>query len=439
MRRPGGLGRRSASAELAKIGLQPVGSCADRGAGGRAPWAYNEPLLAVLPFDNLSGDAELLYFTDGVSEEQSSRDGRAVDRPEGDWTVIQLPVPGADSGQRRVAAELNCSHLLDGSVRRSGARVRISASLVECVGQTTLWTGRFDRDLSDVFALQDEIGAAVAVALKSTFEPSLNAGPIDPAAYDPTARPDPAARSRGLQRRPPSRSRRTRAEICAGVGSAGLCAVKPSSLRRGPRSLCVARRGAASSRTGPHAGSWRWLGACRAWLSARALRRIRCVGGLGGQGATGRAARSRSALPGQPRPLLGRPRPRGAGTIEYVIELDPLYAQGANWRALMLDAAGHDAEARDAYRAARDRWPDFEFLFLNASVFAARHGDWDWVDEMAGEMRRLGIDTPLVRRVARSTDLASWGRRVPGRSCPRTRAGLGRDRFARAHIAGSGR
>src|SRR5262249_58469869 len=85
---------------------------------------------------------------------------------------------------RRVAAELGCTHLLDGSVRRSGGHVRTSATLVECAGQTTLWAGRFDRDLADVFALQDEIGAAVAAALKSTFEPSANAGPIDPAAYD---------------------------------------------------------------------------------------------------------------------------------------------------------------------------------------------------------------------------------------------------------------
>ncbi len=73
--------------------------------------------------------------------------------------------------------------MLDGSVRRSGAKVRIAANLIECAGETTLWSDRFDRELSDVFALQDEIAAAVAAALKVAFAPAVQAESVDPAAY----------------------------------------------------------------------------------------------------------------------------------------------------------------------------------------------------------------------------------------------------------------
>ena len=61
--------------------------------------------------------------------------------------------------------QLSATHVLDGSVRRSGARVRISTELVECASEVSLWCQRFDRDLSDIFALLDEVASAVARAL----------------------------------------------------------------------------------------------------------------------------------------------------------------------------------------------------------------------------------------------------------------------------------
>ncbi len=91
---------------------------------------------------------------------------------------------GADKAAANVADHLRATHVLDGSVQRSGARVRISSHLVECADQTTLWSARFDRDLTDIFALQDEIAAAVAAALKVVFAPSGPAQSIDPAIYD---------------------------------------------------------------------------------------------------------------------------------------------------------------------------------------------------------------------------------------------------------------
>jgi adenylate cyclase len=146
------------------------------------------PRLAVLPFDNLSADPELAYFSDGVSEEILDTLARARD-----LQVISrgssFQYRGAGKAVPRVSAELNATHLLDGSVRRSGERVRIAARLVECSSDTTLWSERFDGDLSDVFALQDGISEAIVRALKATLAPEekraiARRGTENPAAYD---------------------------------------------------------------------------------------------------------------------------------------------------------------------------------------------------------------------------------------------------------------
>jgi TolB-like protein len=143
-----------------------------------------QPLLAVLAFDNLSGDSEMTYFSDGVSEEILETVARNTDlKVIGRASSFQFR--GAQKAARHVAAELNVSHVLDGSVRRSGARVRITAQLVECASETRIWSERFDRNLDDVFALQDEIAAAVAEALKARFSRTGAApGKLSPAAYD---------------------------------------------------------------------------------------------------------------------------------------------------------------------------------------------------------------------------------------------------------------
>ena len=141
------------------------------------------PLLAVLAFDNLSGDPEMAYFSDGVSEEiqETVARGSAL-KVIGKASSFQFR--GADKAASHVGAALKATHVLDGSVRRSGQRVRISAQLVECAGSTTLWSERFDRDLTDIFTLQDEIAAEVAAALKTAFAPTAAARPVDPAGYD---------------------------------------------------------------------------------------------------------------------------------------------------------------------------------------------------------------------------------------------------------------
>ncbi len=141
------------------------------------------PLIAVLPFDNLSGDADMLYFSDGISEEILQTIAQTT-RLKVIGRSSSFQFRGTEKAAHRVASALRCTHMLDGSVRRSGNRVRVAASLVECGNQTQLWSDRFERDLSNVFALQDEIAAAVAKALNSRFAPSPAVGPIAPEAYD---------------------------------------------------------------------------------------------------------------------------------------------------------------------------------------------------------------------------------------------------------------
>jgi len=146
------------------------------------PPASAEPLLAVLPFDNLSDDREMQFFSDGVSEEIIQRLSRGAQmKVIGRTSSFQFR--GGDKTPRNVAKELKCSHILDGSIRRAGGRVRVAVHLVEAASQTTLWSDRYDRGLEDIFAVQDEISERIAAALDQTFT-SFSTKAIDPAVYD---------------------------------------------------------------------------------------------------------------------------------------------------------------------------------------------------------------------------------------------------------------
>jgi adenylate cyclase len=110
----------------------------------------------------------MAHFSDGVSEEIL----QALTR----HTALKVigrassfEFRGARKVVRHVAEQLHATHVLDGSVRRSGLRVRVCAHLIECEGQTTLWSERFDRELADVFDLQDAIADAVAAGLKQVL------------------------------------------------------------------------------------------------------------------------------------------------------------------------------------------------------------------------------------------------------------------------------
>ena len=126
--------------------------------------------ICVLPFANMSGDAEQEYFSDGISEDiitdLSKVSALAVISRNSAFMYkgkhVDLP---------RVARELKVSHVLEGSVRKSGGRVRITAQLIDGTTNDHVWAERYDRDLNDIFALQDEISEAIVKALKLKLLP----------------------------------------------------------------------------------------------------------------------------------------------------------------------------------------------------------------------------------------------------------------------------
>jgi TolB-like protein len=155
--------------------------------------ARERPVIAVLAFDNLSNDAELQFFCDGISEEIIQRLARGANlRVIGRTSSFQF------RGERKAEAaqRLNCSHVLDGSVRRASTHVRISAHLMEVASGTTLWSDRYDRAHEGVFEVQDEIAASIARALDQAFL-RFSTRSVDSDAYDLYLRASPAAYAPG--------------------------------------------------------------------------------------------------------------------------------------------------------------------------------------------------------------------------------------------------
>jgi adenylate cyclase len=126
--------------------------------------------ICVLPFANMSGDPEQEYFSDGISEDiitdLSKVSALAVASRNTAFTFKGRSVKVPD-----VARELSVSHVLEGSVRKAGSRVRITAQLIEGASDNHVWAERYDRDLTDIFALQDEISEAIVKALKLKLLP----------------------------------------------------------------------------------------------------------------------------------------------------------------------------------------------------------------------------------------------------------------------------
>jgi adenylate cyclase len=126
--------------------------------------------ICVLPFANMSGDAEQEYFSDGISEDIIT-DLSKVSALEVTARNNAFTFKGKSVEVQEVARKLNVSHVLEGSVRKAGNRVRITAQLIDGATGNHMWAERYDRDLTDIFALQDEISEAIVGALKLKLLP----------------------------------------------------------------------------------------------------------------------------------------------------------------------------------------------------------------------------------------------------------------------------
>ena len=142
-----------------------------------------QPSIAVLPFDNMSADKTNEYFSDGLAEEiihaLANVPGVKVA-----GRTSSFSFRGKDVEFGEIGRKLNVEHILEGSVRQAGNRVRVTAQLIKVADGFHLWSERYDREMTDIFAIQDEITHAIATALRM----KLSGEPISPRPYTPNLR-----------------------------------------------------------------------------------------------------------------------------------------------------------------------------------------------------------------------------------------------------------
>ena len=133
--------------------------------------ADKKPSIAVLPFTNMSGDPEQEYFSDGISEDIITD----LSKIAGLMVVARnssFAYKNKSPDMRVVGRELGVTSVLEGSIRRSGNRVRITAQLIDAATGGHLWAERFDREITDIFAVQDEVTQHIVSALRVTLQPA---------------------------------------------------------------------------------------------------------------------------------------------------------------------------------------------------------------------------------------------------------------------------
>ena len=122
-------------------------------------------MIAVVPFSNLSVEPESEYFVDGLTDE-IIRNLAVIDGLEVRSRTSSFTFKNKPRNTREVGAALQASLVLEGSVLRQGDKLRINAQLVRVADDVPLWSGRFDRELKDVFAIQDEISRSIVNELR---------------------------------------------------------------------------------------------------------------------------------------------------------------------------------------------------------------------------------------------------------------------------------
>ena len=147
-----------------------------------------KPAIAVLPFDNMSGDGEQAYFADGITEDLITELARFQN-----LVVIArnstFTYKGKATRVKDVARDLGVHYVVEGSVRKAGNRVRVTVQLIDAKSEKHVWAERYDRELTDIFEIQDEVTRAIIGALPSQleaadFERIKRKPPQDLAAYD---------------------------------------------------------------------------------------------------------------------------------------------------------------------------------------------------------------------------------------------------------------
>ena len=168
-----------------------------------------EKSIAVLPFRDLSSAPENAYFAAGVQDAILTDLAKIADLKVINRTSVQHYSADAPRNLREISEQLQVAYVLEGSVQRVGDRVRVTAKLTETRTNTQRWAERYDRDLADVFAIQNEIAKAIALQLQAWLSPNEQAA-VQNGCH---------ARSRGLRALSAGASNRPRSD--AGSGGCG--------------------------------------------------------------------------------------------------------------------------------------------------------------------------------------------------------------------------
>jgi len=345
-----------------------------------------ETLLAVLPFDNLSSDAEMQFFSDGVSEDILGRIMRGSKMKVISRTS-SFQFRGPD--KPKAAAALKATHVVDGSIRRAGGKVRIAAHLTEAASQTTLWSDKYDRSLEDIFAVQDEISEAIAAALDTAFFPAKKAA-IAPAIYDLYLRArefesDPKRLARNLATLESVTEMAPEfADGWASLASArhAISLFMPYTERRPIKALAEAAlaRCLALDLDNAEAAAVEWL-LCDPFgdhlAQEKAAQRIREKGQ--------NSASAQFAL-SYHLEVVGRNR-EAVEAARRARDLDPKHNRASFMHAQTLWQAGRYAEGRAAMEAHLLAWPDDQQAAAVLILSCAHQKDWAGVDALIDPQR----------------------------------------------------
>jgi TolB-like protein/Tfp pilus assembly protein PilF len=157
------------------ISFHRASSTAETSFGSPATVAVPEKSIAVLPFENLSDDKQNAYFADGVQDEILTDLAKVADLKVISRTSVLQYKNSAQRNLREIGKVLGVAHILEGTVQRSGGRVRVSAQLIDARTDHHLWAERYDRELADVFAIESELAKQIVSQLKSKLSPQEKA------------------------------------------------------------------------------------------------------------------------------------------------------------------------------------------------------------------------------------------------------------------------
>jgi TolB-like protein len=398
-----------------------------------APAEGAGPVLAVLAFE--ADDPDLAYFADGISEEILNTVARTT-AVKVIGRASSFALRGKDKAAGRVAALLGASHLLDGTVRRAADKVRITAELVECGGQTRLWSERFDRPLADVFTLQDDIAAAVARSLDLAFAPSPGARPIDPVAFDlylrardparPTPLPDISLLEQVVERAPDfaaawallAYARAVRLHWSAEAPGAAVLRATVTDAARRALALDPAAGAAmvALAAVEPVCGAFDVIRGLAEEALAAAPRDIGVLVYAAGFWDT-----------------VGRP----SRALTFAARANDADPRAAGWYlAYLLEASGRRAEAWELYDRDLGRWPDTAALAASVLRSAFEAGEWERFDTLLARFSPETRTSPVVDLVlaeaARMRRLDAAGARAALAQLAATTARTGLLAFSRA-------